>query len=274
MKGTMLLSSLVFWLIAGPVCAETIKIAGSGGMIPLVSELAQAYMKRNPADSVEVNKTSLGLYGGILAVKDNAVDIGMAAKRLNKEMKTLPVRAYEIARVAVEFGVNSVVDVSAISSRQLCDIYADKIVNWKELGGRDARIVLLSRPDSDATYLAVKDGLGCFATIKPSERTHVEVSSKEMYDGLSTIAYSIGMVDAVAIAESGGRIKPLALDGKRPTVETVKNGQWPMVKEFNLVLGKKRTPGIKRFLRFVQSPQGQKIIKKGDAVPSKFKIDF
>lgn len=274
MKVVMLSSSLVFCLVAGPVCAETIKIAGSGGMIPLVSELAQAYMKRNPADSVEVNKTSLGIYGGVLAVRDNAVDIGMAAKRLNREMQALPVHAYEIARVAVEFGVNGTENVAALSGRQLCDIYAGKIENWKEVGGPDARIVLLSRPESDATSLAVKDGLGCFATIKPSERTHVEVSSKEMYDGLSTIAYSIGMVDAVAIAESGGRIKSLALDGKRPTVETVKNGQWPMVKEFNLVLGKKRTPGIRRFLRFVQSPQGQKIIKKEDAVPSKFKIDF
>lgn len=47
MKGAMLLSSLVLWLVVGPVWAETIKIAGSGGMIPLVSELAQAYMKRN-----------------------------------------------------------------------------------------------------------------------------------------------------------------------------------------------------------------------------------
>ena len=274
MKHALLLSSIFWGLLIGPAGAETIKIAGSGGMIPLVTELAQAYMKKNPADSVEVNKTSLGIYGGVLAVRDGAVDIGMAAKRLNREMQALPVQAYEIARVAVEFGVNGAENVAALSGRQLCAIYAGKIENWKEVGGPDARIVLLSRPESDATFLAVKVGLGCFATIKPSERTHVKVSSKEMYDGLSTIAYSIGMVDAVAIAKSGGRIKPLALEGERPTLKTVKNGEWPMVKEFNLVLGRKRTPGIRRFFRFVLSPQGQRIIRNGDAVPSKLKIDF
>ena len=105
-----------------PAGAETIKVAGSGGMIPLVAELAKAYMKKNPADQVMVDDRSRGMVGGILEVRDGAIDIGMTAKRLSKEMRRQPVTAYEIARVAVEFGVNSSVTAKDVTDQQICDI--------------------------------------------------------------------------------------------------------------------------------------------------------
>lgn len=257
-----------------PAGAETIRMAGSGGMIPLMNDLANAYMKKHPGDIVEVDQKSLGTVGGILAVRDNAVDIGMTAKRLSRELKTLKLKEFEIARVPVEFGVNSTVAVTNLSDQQVCDLYAGRITNWRQLGGGDAPVVVLTRPDTDSTYLAAAEGLSCFASSSKGDKVRVLLKSKEMADELARIPNAVGIVDSMVIAKSGGKIRPLALNGKKASPEAVAKGRWPMVKEFTLVLGKRKTPAIKSFLQFILSPQGKTIITKNDALPIAFKIDF
>ena len=99
----LLFACLVIVCQVVPGYAETVKVAGEGGMIPLMNELAQAYMKKNPKDTIVVNQNSLGKIGGVLAVKEGAYDIGMTAKRLDKNMRKQPLYEYEIARMAVLF---------------------------------------------------------------------------------------------------------------------------------------------------------------------------
>lgn len=254
--------------------AEAIRMAGSGGMIPLMNDLADAYMKKYPGEIIEVDQKSLGTVGGILAARDNVVDIGMTAKRLSRELKALRLKEFEIARVPVEFGVNRAVTVTNLTDRQVCDLYAGRITNWRQLGGGDAPVALLSRPDSDSTYLAVAEGLGCFASNSKGDRVRVLLKSKEMADELARVSNAIGIVDSVVIVKSGGKIRPLALNGKKASPEAVARGNWPMVKEFTLVLGQRKSPAIRRFLQFIQSPQGKTIIRRNDALPTTFKIDF
>lgn len=270
----ILAALFVVTVLSPPAGAETIRIAGSGGMILLMNDLAQAYMKKNPGETVEVDQKSLGTVGGVLAVRDGVIDIGMTAKRLSRQLKSLKLNEFEIARVPVEFGINGNVALKGLSDRQICDLYAGKIGNWRLLGGADAPVVLLSRPDSDSTYLAVAEGLSCFAAMKPNDRVRVLLKSNEMAEELARTSNAIGMVDSVTILKSGGKIRPLALNGQKATREAVAKGSWPMVKEFTLVLGKRKTPAIRRFLQFIRSPQGKAIITRNDALPSAFRIDF
>ena len=122
--------------------------------------------------------------------------------------------------------------------------------------------------------MTVQEGIGCFGAVKESSQVRVENKSANMVESLAGRPQAVGMVDAIAIVKSKGKIKPLGLNGRHPSPGSVKNGTWPMVKELNLVLGKKKSPGIRRFMQFVLSEEGQAIIRKDDATPSRFRIDF
>jgi len=81
---------------ASVATAETVRIAGSGGLIPMVTELGKAYMKKNPGETIEVNQKSLGREGGIMAVNKGTVEIAMLAS-IDAKDKSLPLNLTEFA---------------------------------------------------------------------------------------------------------------------------------------------------------------------------------
>jgi phosphate transport system substrate-binding protein len=255
---------------AGPVRAETVSIAGSGGMIPLLTALATAYMKRHPHDRIEVNPGSLTQSGGIMAVKNGAIDIGMSARNLTDREKDESIEAVLIAKVAAEVAVHRNVTVRHLTARQLCDIYEGKISNWQEVGGHNAKIVVLTRPDSDSTKEAFRAGIACFRTLQEGAGVVPMAKSHDMENALMSIPDSIGMIDSMVLSQTQGKARPVMLDGQRSSPEAVAAGRWPVVKHYNLILGKKRGRGVDSFMKFIRSPEGRAVIKGHKGVP----VDF
>jgi len=267
MKRTSLFLCILM-LLATTAGAETLKIAGSGSMIPLVTELGNAYVKKHPADRIEVNQKSLGQPGGIAALMAGAIDIAMSAADLTPEQAQLPLKAIEIARVAGVVAVNHGVTVKGITSQQLCDIYSGKITNWRQVGGADAPILALTRPESDTTKVALRQAFACFATLSEPGKVLNLSKSKDMFDALQAKKNAIGIIDAVALEKAEGKIRPLRIDGRSHA--GMASGQWTYIHHNNLVLGKNRGAAVKRFLQFIGSPVGQAIIKKDKAIPVNF----
>jgi phosphate transport system substrate-binding protein len=266
-------SLLVVALLGASVAsasAETVKIAGSGGMIPLVNELAKAYMKKNPKETVEVEQKSLGQGGGLMKLSKGLIDISMAAHTLESNQKSLPVQAYEIATVPGLFAVHNSVSVRALSSQQICDIYSGKIRNWKQVGGKDAPIVALTRPEDESTKKAVREGVACFGALKEGPEAVMVAKSTDNYNQLTSTANSIAMINSVQLADAGGKIAAVKLDGK--DVQTLSPTQWPINHRFNLVTGKQPTEATKRFMKFVGSAEGQAVIKREKAFPVPLKF--
>ena len=248
--------------------AETLKIAGSGGMITLVTELAEAYMKKHPEDKIEVKQKSIEAKGGILGAYRGVLDIGMAARNLKPKELALGLKVVEIARVATVVGVNAEsVKIDGITSEQLCRIYRGQITNWKELGGSDAIIKPFTRPDADSTKVSVRKGMPCFKNLKESDNVVIMPKSRDMFNALMSTPYSIGFTDSVAVLKSNGKIRALKLDGIEPTPKAVSEGKWPIVKHFNLLIGKSNKEAIKKFIDFIKSDEGYRIIEKNMAVP-------
>jgi phosphate transport system substrate-binding protein len=248
--------------------AETIKIAGSGQMLPLAVELGKGYSKKYPADTVEVNPKSLGQRNGVQAVNDGFIDIATSARRLDDDEKRLQVKAYEIASVAGFFAVNASVPVKGLTSQQICDIYSGKIKNWKEVGGPNAAIVALTRPEKDSTKIVMRRHLPGFAKVKEPAEVASKLRSKDMVEALSTTPNAIGMIDAINYANAAGKMVALKLDGK----DITSSATGPIQHYYNFVLGKNPAAADLRFLEFVRSPEGQKIIKQEMAHPLKFNL--
>lgn len=261
-----ILITLCLTLFASTCPAETIKIGGTGSMIPMITEIANAYMKKHPSDKVEVNQKSMGQPGGIAALNAGAIDIAMSGTRLSTDQALLPLRAYEIARVSGVVAVTKDVSVSNISSKQLCDIYAGKITNWKQLGGTESPITVLTRPESDTTKVAFRRGFACMANLNETSVAINLPKSQEMFNALATRKSAIGIVDAIALTEAAGKFKALQIDGT--AFDQYESGKWPFGLRNHLVTRfDEKREAVKRFIDFMKSSEAQTIIKSHKAKP-------
>lgn len=269
MKKTVLAAVLVL-LLALPAGAETIKLAGSGGMIALMTELAKAYMAKYPGDVIDVMQQSIEAKGGIMGVYDGRLDIGMSARLLKRDEIALGLSPVEIARVAGVIAVHAdSVNVKALKTAEVCGIYSGKIRNWKELGGADAPIRAFTKPDADSTKLVMRSGIDCFGALTEAPSVVVMPKAEDMYHALMNNPNSVGITDMVAVENSRGKLRGLALGGVEPSETNVKSGKWPVIKHYMLVTKGEPQGLARKFIDFVRGPEGSKIISRDRAVPVK-----
>ncbi len=257
-------------MFAGSAFAgEKVTIAGAGGMISLVTELAKAYMAEHKDTVIEVNQKSLESKGGVMSAADGKVSIGMASRPLKEEEKVLGIRGIEIARVANVLGVNKSVPITDITSANVCRIYSGNAVKWSDVGGSGEPIMALTRQDADATKEVVRKHISCFKDLKEPASVVMVPTHAEINRILSTRPFTIGFTDTMAVDESAGAVVSLKLDGVAPTSENVRNGKYKMIKNMNLVVKGEPKGETKAFIDFVKGPKGAKIIEANKAVAVK-----
>ncbi len=255
---------------AGELCAqkERIRIAGSGGMIPLMNELAKAYQSQNKDVEIVVNPKSIQSAGGIMGAAKGDLEIGMANRALKEDEQTLGLDVAEIARVGVVIGVNKAAPVKEISSENLCKIYEGKIRNWSEIGGGDGKIIAVTKSEADATKETIRKTIPCFKTLKEAESVLLIPTSPEVGKVLAR-SKAIGFTDMVTVDASEGAILPLKLDGVAPNADNVRSGKYKVVQTYRLVTKGKPSGKAKGFIEFIKGPKGRKIIESSNAVPLK-----
>ncbi len=257
-------STMIFAVTASVATAETVRIAGSGGMIPMITEMAKIYNKKNPSDMIEVNQKSLGKEGGVMALTRGSIEIAMLSSLEDKD-KSLPINAVATAIVPSLFAVHPTVTVKALTGQQLCDIYSGKINNWKQVGGGSAPIVVLTRPENESAKIAIRSGLSCFAPLAELPTAISLAKAQEMKDTLIKTPNAIGMINSIALEDAAGKVIAIKQDGKDVTTTPV--SQWPMKTLSYLATGKNPSEATRKFMQFVKSPEGQKIIKSEKAFP-------
>jgi len=256
--------------LAGAAHAQSgdrIVIDGSTGVTPLVAALAKAYGERHPAVTVEIGK-GMGTKARIKALAGGSIDIAMASHGLVvDDIVRQGMAVQEIAKVAVVFGVNATVPATGLADNQICDIYSGRLVNWKELGGPDLAVAPRTRPDTEVDAEIVRERVGCLAQLQMPDGVGVMPKSGDMARALSATAGAIGMTTMTVVQQSQARIKPLTLNGIEPSVENVRSGAYRMTRDSFLVTKAKSGPAVARFLEFVRSPEGKRVISANGAVP-------
>jgi len=272
MKVTKVLACLVIsmTMVSGMASAEEkIRIAGAGGMISLLNELAKGYMAENKNVVFDVNQKSIESTGGIRSAAEGQIEIGLSARPMKDDEKALGLIVSEIARVATIIGANKSVTIKGLSSEQLCRIYSGNIMNWKDLGGAEDNIITLTRPDRDATKESVRKGIACFKDLKEPASVVIVPTAPEMTKVLMNRPATIGFTDSVAIDDSAGAIFSLTLDGVAPTTDNVRSGKYKVIKNYDLLTKGEPKGAVKAFIDFVKGPKGAKIIEAHKAVPVK-----
>ena len=255
--------------VAAPAQGERIIIDGSTGVTPLVQALAKAYTDQNPTAVVDIGK-GLGTKARIQALTDGKIDIAMASHGLDvAAIKGAGMTIQEIGKIAVVFGVNASVAVSDLSESQICDIYAGKMQNWSQLGGPGLAIVPLTRPESEVDTEVVRDKIRCLKTLQIPNHVKVMPKAPDMAKELAATPGAIGMTTTTVVEQSGGRVKPLSIGGVAPTAQNVQNNKYVLTRDSFLVTKAAPSPSVTRFLEFIRSPAGQKVVIQNGAVPAK-----
>ena len=256
-------------LMAGVAQAQSIRVDGSTTVLPAMQKMVEAYMKANPGVNITV---SGGGYGnGIKAIIDGTTDIAMSSREMKpKEFdaakeKGRVVKPVEIAMDALAPIVNPANPVTDLSAEQLQGIFSGKIKSWKDVGGEDKEIVVISRDTSSGTYeawqeLIMKDQkVSPAALLQASSGAVLQVVSKNKY----AIAY-----DGYAYVNSS--VKALKVNGVQGGEKSVADKSYPVSRPLFIIVPESASADAKKFVDFIMDPaKGQKIIAEVGYFPIK-----
>jgi len=258
---------IVFCLIAGSVfAAESIVIKGSTTVLPIAQAALEAYMKANPG--VQISLSGGGSGEGIKALLDKTTDIADSSREIKKEEIELAEKngvkplAHVVAYDAIIPVVHPKNKVTNLSIDQLSQIYQGKITNWKEVGGEDLKIVVISRDSSSGTFESWDHFIMKKARVTP--QAQMLASNGAIVTAVSKNRYAIGYLGMGYVNKS---LKPLPVDGIKASVETALSKEYPLSRELYMYTNGEPTGEVAKFIAFVKSADGQKIVAKEGFVP-------
>jgi phosphate transport system substrate-binding protein len=247
--------------------AESIVLDGSSGMLPLARALAAAYQKQTSDPQVETGK-GLGTGARLQALAEGNIHIALASHGIKPDdIQKGNLKIIEVAKGAIVFAVNASVPIANISESEVCDIYSGRTRNWRALRGTDNPVAVLTRPPTEVDPEVIRDKIACFKELKEVETAKVMARGGDMAKGLAETPHAIGMTSMTVVEQSGGQVRALSLSGTVPTEENVKSGRYILTRDFLFVIRGEPTPPVKKFVDFVLSPEGDRVIRGNGAVP-------
>jgi len=259
---------------------NSIQIKGSDTMVNLGQAWAEKYMEKNPGDFVAV--TGGGSGTGLSSLINASCDIAMSSRNIKEKeiglanKKSVNPNEIKAALDGLAVVVNPSNPVDKLTLDQLAGIFTGKITNWKGLGGKDKKIVLLSREVNSGTHVYFKEHV---------LRKNDPASKEEFAPGALMLSSSQAIADEVAGNSSAigyygmGYISAkqkcvaIARDEKseyiEPTIENVVKNKYPISRPLFLYTNGAPQGLVKKFIDFALSKEGQDIVLKTDFVPIK-----
>lgn len=254
------------------------QIKGSDTIVNLVQVWAEKFNNIN--NTINIGVTGGGTGTGFAALLNDTCDIAMASRQVEEietklaQSKGITYKEFIVGLDGLAVLVNKENPVSELTMEQLRDIFMAKITNWKELGGEDRQIVLLSRESNSGTHMFFKenvirlddpkskDEFSPRALLMPSSQAIVD----EIYQNPNAVGY-------VGIGFMNSQTKPLAISAKDskefylPTIENVMHGKYPISRPLYLYTNGEPQGIVKDFIDYTLSPEGQKVVAETDFVP-------
>lgn len=279
---TALLTFLFLFLTNSSIFAasKTLQIKGSDTMVNLGQSWAEVYMEKNPSVSIAV--TGGGSGTGIAAILSGTCDLAQASRDITQEEKDKAAASGKelhetmVAHDGIAVILNTKNPVDNLTTEQLADIFSGKITNWKEVGGKDAPILVLSRERNSGTHIfflehIVRRGnakgpeeFAASALMMPSSQAIVtEVQGSENAIGYVGLGYVSPEIKVVSVG------KTAAGPFLKPEVKDVLNGSYPIARPLFFLTRGEPQGDLKAFVDFVLSPEGQEIVSTLDFVPLK-----
>lgn len=244
---------------------DYILAAGSGSNLPLTRAMAAKCQANDAQLRISIDE-SIGSTGGIRALRDGAIDIGLISRALRPVEQDNNFMVLPYARVPVWLAVHPSVAQISVSSQQILELFSGQKSVWDN--GDPA--IVLQRERGDSAHEAVGSKLPGFADANDrawkTQRFRVLYHDRAMQDALVGTPGAIGLFDASAALTQHLPLKSLQFNGISATLENVAAGRWPFFKDLAFVVPRTASAAVKRFLRCAAGAQSTEIIKQSGAI--------
>lgn len=241
-------------------------LTGSSTVAPVMHEIAARFEKQNPGYRIDVQTG--GSSRGIGDAKNEVADIGMASRDL-KTTEQSGLRAHQIAVDGICLIVHHSNPVQSLSSDQVRAIYRGEITNWKQIGGDDAKIVVINKAEGRGTLEVF---LKHFALAVENVRADLIAGDNQQV--IKSIQSNPGAVGYVSVGAADyevkhqGKIKMLAADGVDPAMDAIRSGEFPITRPLLLITKGEPSADASALIRFAQSDEVHDLIEAQYFVPS------
>ncbi len=230
-------------------------IDGSTSMTKLCNSLGEVFMSQYPGTSVE--KLDTGSSASVESVIDGSSQIGALSRKLNNREPIDKLNVIKIADDGICIIVNKDNAVNDLSKEEIYQIFTKSITNWKELNGKDEKIVLIGREEASGTKDGFEESFNLVGKCK------YDAIFSESGDILSQVGSDENSIGYVSMASKSDNVKIVSIDGIEPTFDNIEKGIYPVVRPFIMIyMNNNRNPLISKWFDFVFSEKGKEIIKK------------
>lgn len=250
----------------------SIKISGSTTMLPIMELISEHYMMGHKNYDFVYDAQGSNL--GMKSLFEDKADLAMSSNHISTTAKTEFRKNKSeyvellLAGDALVFAVNVNNPVQKLTKEQVEQIFTGKIQNWKDLGGEDLPIIVLSRDSLSGTYSFLKETVlheNKMANNKEVLNSNEEILQRVSADK-STIAYTSFSslnysVEPVNISFDSGKTYV------KPRVETVNNMSYKYFRGLYLYYKPNKYEKLKSFIQTVKSDTVQTLIKKNRYIP-------
>ncbi|GMO64178.1 MAG: phosphate ABC transporter substrate-binding protein [Endomicrobiia bacterium] len=258
----------------------SIQIKGSDTIVNLIQELSEEFTRQHPSFNVGVSGGGSGT--GFVSLINGTCDIAMSSRKI-EEKEIILAKSKDIEPDGFKIGLDGIVvivnkknSVDKLTLEQLRDIFTAKITNWKELGGEDRVIVILSRESNSGTHIFFKERVlgrddenrenefAVQSLIMPSS----QAICNEVFQNPNALGY-------VGIGFVNDRVKAVSValnvnsEYVYPTLENVMNYTYPILRPLYLYTNGNPHNVLRMFIDYVLSEAGQKVVLKTSFVPIK-----
>ena len=259
---------------------DMIQIKGSDTMVNLAQAWAERFMEIKPEIIIAV--TGGGSGTGIAALINGTCDLATSSRSMKLEeieqakAKGRDVKESVVGLDALTVAIHPSNPIQQLTIDQLSDIFSGKVTNWKDVGGQDRLIAALSRERNSGTHVfflehVVRRGNDKgpeefdprILMLPSSQVIAEEVAQNPDAIGYFGLGYLTDQHKAIAIAKTseGPFVKP--------SVETASDGSYLIARSLLVYTPGEPQAGIKDFVDFILSEEGQTIVREMDFVPLK-----
>lgn len=243
-------------------------IKGSTTVLPVTQKTSEAFRAVN---KVSITIEGSGSGNGIKALIDGTCDIANSSREMKpEEIKSAAGKGKKVKEIAIAVDmivpvVNPSNSVKEITMAQLKAIYDGSITSWKQLGGKDENIVVISRDTSSGTYEIWNEKVMKKADVKKDAL--LQASNGAIISAVAGNPRAIGYVGYGYIDSS---VRPLNVDKVEATIDNGKSGKYPISRKLYMYVDENRVSAeTQKYIDYVLSAEGQRLVKEAGFIPVK-----
>jgi len=237
-------------------------IVGSTSVTPFMEKIGDAFMEKNSAVKVDVH--GVGSSAGVKASADESADIGMASRNLKSAEEEWGLGQHVLAYDGIAVVVHPSNAVGALTKDQVTAIFKGDISNWKDVGGADKEIIVVSRESGSGTRGAFEGIMNLQEKNEAGKKVSVVMAEALITNGNGVVRSSIATkeeaIGYISLGYLDDTVLGIEIDGVAPTIENVLNDSYKVSRPFLLLTKGELSEATEALLEFALSDEGQELV--------------